>query len=107
MIRIVSVSLLVLIFVGYTCICAESWHKETITNRDVVELISVINEKDLDSDCFHDIVKSKFDTSMEKKKLWWKASSVYMRAQAKVNPRKSCRHRESVEKSTKNSSECV
>ena len=57
-------------------------------------------------DCFYDIVKSQFNTSMEKKKLFRKALRVHMQAIAIVNPRKS-RRKNSKQDTTENKRENI
>lgn len=90
--------------------CAGKWNKKNFTNGDIVRLVSAMKETDLGpdaKDCLHDIVTSQFDTSMEPKKLFRKASRVYMQAQAAATPRKSRRHRSSVSTSTKKQRTCM
>ena len=70
------------------------WHKNNFTNGDVVQLVSMMKERNLahvSTQCFYDIVKSVHATSMEKKKLFRKDSRVRMMSQTVVNPRKSRR----------------
>jgi len=93
-------------------LCKGKWHKNNFTNGDVVQLIAVMKERNLGHDsakCFYDIVKSQHDTSMEMKKLFRKALSVYMQSQAVVNPRRSRRsaHRSSAPASTERKSKCI